>query len=47
MEQAVKLFKDKYEEAMFVIEWTMDINKTLVNYLNPLLEHEIHTLKRR
>lgn len=41
MEQAVKLFKDKYEEAMFVIEWTMDINKTLVNYLNPLLEHEI------
>ena len=41
MEQAVKLFKDKYEEAMFVIEWKMDINKTLGNYLNPLLEHEI------
>ena len=41
MEQALKLFKDKYEEAMFVIEWEMDINKTLGNYLSPLLKHEI------
>ncbi len=41
MEQAVKLFKGKYEEAMLAIEWQLDINKTLGNYLCPLLNHNI------
>ena len=41
MEQAVKLFKGKFEEVMFVIEWQLDINKTLGNYLCPLLTHNI------
>ena len=41
MEQAVKLFKGKFEEIMFVIEWQLDINKTLGNYLCPLLTHNI------
>ena len=36
MEQAIKLFRKKFEEVMFAIEWYMDINKTLKNYLVPL-----------
>jgi len=41
LEQSLKLFKGKYEEAMFVIEWQLDINKTLGNYLIPLQNHNI------
>ena len=41
MEQAIKLFKKKFEEVMFAIEWQMDINKTLKNYLVPLQSHKI------
>lgn len=43
MEQAVKLFKKKFEEVIFAIEWEMDINKTLKNYLVPLQSHKIIT----
>ena len=41
MKQAIKLFKDKYEKAMIVIEKEMDMNKLLLHYLNPLKKHEI------
>ena len=45
MEQAVKLFKEKYEEAMIVIEYEMDVNQLLLRYLAPLKKHAIITEK--
>ena len=36
MEHALKLFRDKYDKEFLVIEYVMDINKTLKNYLVPL-----------
>ena len=45
LEQAVKLFKDKYKEAMIVIEYEMDVNQLLLRYLAPLKKHEIITEK--
>ena len=45
MEQAVKLFKEKYEEAMIVIEYEMDVNQLLFRYLAPLKKHAIITEK--
>ena len=41
MEHALKLFKDKYNKELLVIENEMDINKTLKNYLVPLQNHGI------
>lgn len=41
LDQAVKLFKKKYGEVLFVIEWHWDINKILKNYLIPLESHDI------
>ena len=41
LEQAVKLFKEKYEEAMIVIEYEMDVNQLLLRYLTPLKKHAI------
>lgn len=41
LDQAVKLFKKKYGEVLFVIEWQWDINKILKNYLIPLESHDI------
>ena len=41
LDQAVKLFKKKYAEVLFVIEWQWDINKILKNYLIPLGNHNI------
>ena len=41
LEQAVKLFKKKFDEVFFVIEWKWDINKIICNYLLPLEEHNI------
>lgn len=41
LDQAVKLFRKKFDEVMFAIEWQIDVNKTLKNYLVPLLRHEI------
>ena len=43
MEQAVKLFKDKYEESMIVVENELDTNRLLRNYLTPLKKHGIIT----
>ncbi len=43
MEQAVKLFRDKYEESMIVIENEMDTNSLLRNYLTPLKNHGVIT----
>ena len=45
LEQAVKLFKEKYEEAMIVIEYEMDVNQLLLRYLAPLKKHAIITEK--
>ena len=45
LEQAVKLFKEKYNEAMIVIEYEMDVNQLLLRYLAPLKKHEIITEK--
>ena len=36
MEHALKLFRDKYDKELLVIEYVMDINKALKNYLVPL-----------
>ena len=44
-EQAVKLFKEKYKEAMIVIEYEMDVNQLLLRYLTPLKKHAIITEK--
>lgn len=41
LEQAVKLFKKKFGEVLFVIEWKWDINKIILNYLLPLGDHNI------
>lgn len=41
MEHALKLFRDKYDKEFLVIEYVMDINKTLKNYLVPLQNHGI------
>ena len=41
LEQAVKLFKEKYKEAMIVIEYEMDVNQLLLRYLTPLKKHAI------
>ena len=41
MEHALKLFKDKYNKELLVIENELDINKTLKNYLVPLQNHGI------
>ena len=41
MEQAIKLFRKKFEDVMFVIEWKWDINKIIGNYLLPLGSHDI------
>ena len=41
LDQAVKLFKKKFDEVFFVIEWKWDINKIICNYLLPLEEHNI------
>ena len=41
LEQAVKLFKEKYKEAMIVIEYEMDVNQLLLRYLAPLKKHAI------
>ena len=43
MEQAVKLFSDKYEEAIIAVENELDTNRLLRNYLAPLKEHGIIT----
>ena len=43
MEQAVKLFRDKYEEAMIVVENELDTNRLLRNYLTPLKKHGVIT----
>ena len=43
LEQAVKLFKEKYKEAMIVIEYEMDVNQLLLRYLAPLKKHAIIT----
>lgn len=43
MEQAVKLFSDKYEEAIIAVEKELDTNRLLRNYLAPLKEHGIIT----
>lgn len=43
MEQAVKLFSDKYEEAIIAVENELDTNRQLRNYLAPLKEHGIIT----
>lgn len=43
MEQAVKLFSDKYEEAIIAVENDLDTNRLLRNYLAPLREHGIIT----
>ena len=43
MEQAVMLFKEKYKEAMIVIEYEMDVNQLLLRYLAPLKKHAIIT----
>lgn len=45
MEQAVMLFKEKYKEAMIVIEYEMDVNQLLFRYLAPLKKHAIITEK--
>ncbi len=45
MEQAVMLFKEKYKEAMIVIEYEMDVNQLLLRYLAPLKKHAIITEK--
>ena len=45
LEQAVKLFKEKYKEAMIVIEYEMDVNQLLLRYLAPLKKHAIITEK--
>ena len=44
MEQAVKLFSDKYEEAIIAVENELDTNRLLRNYLAPLKEHGIITI---
>ena len=41
LDQAVNLFRKKFDEVMFAIEWQIDVNKTLKNYLVPLLSHKI------
>ena len=41
LDQAVKLFRKKFDEVFFVIEWKWDINKIICNYLLPLEEHNI------
>ena len=41
LEQAVKLFKEKYKESMIVIEYEMDVNQLLLRYLTPLKKHAI------
>ena len=41
MEHALRLFKDKYNKELLVIENELDINKTLKNYLVPLQNHGI------
>jgi hypothetical protein len=43
MEQAVKLFSDKYEEAIIAVENELDTNRLLRNYLAHLKEHGIIT----
>ena len=45
LEQAVKLFKEKYKEAMIVIEHEMNVNQLLLRYLAPLKKHAIITDK--
>jgi hypothetical protein len=47
MEQAVKLFSDKYEEAIIAVENELDTNRLLRNYLAPLKEHGIITFDER
>lgn len=44
MEQAVSLFKEKFEKAMFALENECDANQLLKNYLLPLQEHGIITI---
>ena len=41
LDQAVKLFRKKFDEVFFVIEWKWDINKIIGNYLLPLGNHDI------
>ena len=41
LDQAVKLFRKKFDEVFFVIEWKWDINKIIGNYLLPLENHDI------
>lgn len=43
LDQAVKLFRKKFDEVFFVIEWKWDINKVIGNYLLPLGSHDIIT----
>lgn len=43
LDQAVKLFRKKFEEVFFVIEWKWDINKIMGNYILPLGSHDIIT----
>ena len=43
LDQAVKLFRKKFEEVFFVIEWKWDINKIIGNYILPLGSHDIIT----
>jgi len=45
LDQAVKLFRKKFDEVFFVIEWKWDINKILGNYLLPLKSHDIISLE--
>ena len=41
LDQAIKLFRKKFDEVLFVIEWKWDMNKILGNYLLPLRNHGI------